>query len=645
MQSRFWKTPIKVSLQWVLVIPFVLQTTIVVGLASWLFLKNGEQAAADLAYQLSHKITLSVEEKFQALVNQPATVLQINQAAVDTNAIDLADFNHLETFFWRQLTQIDDLDSLYVGEHTGRFLLVKNGPTPSVHINDVDQQRRAYRLNANGQRTQLLSTVQYDPRQRPWYEAAAQKGMATWSPIYLFAAEPILGITSAIPVYGKADGQLQGVLAADLSLNKINDLLRSFTISSNSVVLVMERSGAMVASSLAEAPFVETAAGRERRYVENSQHPLIYETFRYLQGVYGGFDQITEDSHQLIDLEGERYFLDIKQLQDGYGLDWLMVIAIPEADFMAPLHTSIRSTVVLCLIALACSGVISTLIAQRISAPMARLVKASRAMAQGDLHQSISVQSISEVNVLAQSFNHMAQVLDTAFQTLGQTNQDLESRVDARTMALKQQIEREQILTQQLAAVNDELRFLANMDGLTQVANRRKFDEVLQGLWQASLASRQSLTVMLCDIDFFKRYNDTYGHPAGDACLKKIGQILSQTVSEAIGQDPNHRYLVARYGGEEFAILMANLPPEQAHQIALQCQKKLATTAITHRSSALPDQRVTMSIGLCHLFPEARLRPSVCVGAADQALYEAKKQGRDRIVLVTRRPILRTAVA
>ncbi|MBX2862030.1 MAG: diguanylate cyclase [Leptolyngbyaceae cyanobacterium MAG.088] len=632
MLSRLWQNLIKLPLQWVLVIPFVVQTTSIVGVVGWLFIKNSEQATEDLARQLSRKITLSVEEKFQSLANTPYTFLGINQLMVENNLLDLTDFEQLEKLFWQQIQLKETVDSLYVADKTGRFLMVKAGETDSVHIRDKDQRRLIYGLDDQGQRTHLLDSVQYDPRQRPWYQTALKKGIATWSPVYLFASEPVLGITSAVPIY--ANRKLQGVLAIDLSLNQVSKMLRGFTLSPNGIALIVEPSGAIVASSLDEPLYVETKVGRKLLYGLESQHPIIRQTLENLQSTYGSLGQIMEDTHLTAEINGQSYFVEVKKLEDGYGLNWLMVVALPAADFMTPLYNGMRTTVLLGLLVLVVSAGISLFIAQRISRPIVRLQIAADAMAQGKLQQKITVNSVAEVNGLALAFNFMAQTLKQSFHTLEQMNQTLEVRVEERTTELQQQVEREKVLTQQLAAANQELQNLANIDGLTQVANRRKFNDTLHQLWFETQAMRQSLTLILCDIDFFKRYNDTYGHPAGDNCLQQVGQILHQTVARALSNYGNVSFLVARYGGEEFALLLSNTLPGYAHEIAKEVQANLAEVAIPHETSALPHGRVSLSMGMAHQFPSPYLSPLTLLKRADQALYQAKEQGRDRIILI-----------
>jgi diguanylate cyclase (GGDEF)-like protein len=167
-----------------------------------------------------------------------------------------------------------------------------------------------------------------------------------------------------------------------------------------------------------------------------------------------------------------------------------------------------------------------------------------------------------------------------------------------------------------------ELQRLANLDSLTQVANRRRFDEYLNLEWRRMLREQSPLSLILCDIDYFKRYNDCYGHQAGDNCLKQIAQAIDCTLNR-----PGD--LVARYGGEEFAIILPNTPATGAAQIAEMILAAIAQLQIPHAQSKV-SAYVTVCLGVSSQIVQPNLQPHTLIAAADRALYTAKKQGRDR---------------
>ncbi|MEH2181994.1 PleD family two-component system response regulator [Nostoc sp.] len=176
----------------------------------------------------------------------------------------------------------------------------------------------------------------------------------------------------------------------------------------------------------------------------------------------------------------------------------------------------------------------------------------------------------------------------------------------------------------QLEAAHQALHHLANVDGLTELANRRRFDDYLNTQW-INLAQEESpLSMILCDIDFFKFYNDKYGHPAGDVCLQKVGAVLSLKAQK-------HQDLVARYGGEEFAVIMPYTPASGALHVAATIQAGIKDLQIIHDDSAV-SQHVTLSMGVATVVPTWESSPSELIVLADKALYQAKAGGRDRFV-------------
>jgi diguanylate cyclase (GGDEF)-like protein len=165
------------------------------------------------------------------------------------------------------------------------------------------------------------------------------------------------------------------------------------------------------------------------------------------------------------------------------------------------------------------------------------------------------------------------------------------------------------------------------LDGLTQIANRRYFDCYLHQEWQRHFRTQEPLSLILADIDFFKPYNDYYGHQAGDTCLKQVAQTIQQTVQRPAD-------LVARYGGEELSVILPNTTAAGAVHVAELICAAIRQLQIPHRQS-LASSQVTLSLGASSLIPEPDAQAASLVALADQALYLAKRQGRNRYCLHT----------
>jgi diguanylate cyclase (GGDEF)-like protein len=177
--------------------------------------------------------------------------------------------------------------------------------------------------------------------------------------------------------------------------------------------------------------------------------------------------------------------------------------------------------------------------------------------------------------------------------------------------------------TQQLKEANDTLQRLATTDELTGIANHRRFKEFLDDEWRRAVRRGAPLSLIMIDIDFFKTYNDTYGHQAGDACLKQVANVLSETVNRSTD-------FIARYGGEEFVVVLAEADGESAAMMAERMRACVEALNMPHIRSNASDH-VTISAGVATTVPALDSVPAMLIAAADQALYQAKQAGRNRI--------------
>jgi diguanylate cyclase (GGDEF)-like protein len=178
----------------------------------------------------------------------------------------------------------------------------------------------------------------------------------------------------------------------------------------------------------------------------------------------------------------------------------------------------------------------------------------------------------------------------------------------------------------ELQQANQNLQLLANLDSLTKLSNRRGFDDYIQREWDRMRRIKAPLSLIMCDVDFFKNYNDRYLHPNGDRCLIQVAMSIRNTVRRS-GD------LVARYGGEEFAIVLPNTDALGAVSVAENIRSAIKNLQIAHEASAVCPH-VTISVGVSTIIPNHENDFQALVNAADRALYQAKSQGRDRVTMI-----------
>jgi diguanylate cyclase (GGDEF)-like protein len=224
--------------------------------------------------------------------------------------------------------------------------------------------------------------------------------------------------------------------------------------------------------------------------------------------------------------------------------------------------------------------------------------------ASTDLEQKVKGLSVGAVDYITKPFQQE--------EVLARVKVHLELRF------LTQKVQEQAIALQE---ANQELHRLANLDGLTEVANRRRFDDYLDQEWRRSKREQNPLALILCDIDYFKNYNDYYGHQAGDVCLKRVAQALHDCIKRPAD-------LVSRYGGEEFAIILPNTSPEGAVYIAQLIQTTIQHLSIPHHHSQI-SSCITLSLGISSQVPNRDHDAHNLVAKTDKALYVAKGNGRN----------------
>ena len=210
------------------------------------------------------------------------------------------------------------------------------------------------------------------------------------------------------------------------------------------------------------------------------------------------------------------------------------------------------------------------------------------------------------------------------------SRRDLESLVSANLKLLAQAEEMDQKnrelqeTRRQLEHRNRDLERISALDTLTQIANRRRFDAALRQEWRRAVRDESQVSLLFCDIDYFKRFNDSYGHQAGDECLVRVAQAMEETLNRPAD-------LVARYGGEEFIALLVDTGVEGARMLAERMRARIESLHVEHRASGVGPY-LTVSLGVASVVPKPAVRPEDLVDLADRALYAAKESGRNRVV-------------
>ena len=351
----------RLPLRLVLIAPFVLQIFGTVGIVGYLSFKNGEKAVNDLANQVNSQISTRIQQHILGYLDKSHQILEVTYAGIKSGNIDLDNFSALQRYFW-QIVRNRDLEAyIYFGNTRGEFVGVERQEDDKfqLKIRDITTapMREVYALNERGERDKLLKSAKYDPQLRPWYKSAIQAGKPSWSAIYPFFSREntMLGITPVLPIYATT-GELRGVLAIDLTMRHVTEFVGSLKISQSGQSFIMERSGDLVVSSTIAQPFRVKGEG-EKREIErlkamDSDQPTVKATAQYLRDRFGDFKDISQSQQLKFQINGAWHYVQVVPTQDSHGLDWLVVVVVPESDFMAQIHENTRTTILLSLGAL-----------------------------------------------------------------------------------------------------------------------------------------------------------------------------------------------------------------------------------------------------------------------------------------------------
>ncbi len=468
----------KLSLRSLLIVPFVLQIFAAVGLTGYISLRNGQQAINDLATRLRSEVSLRIDQHLGTQLDTARNLAQTNADAIELGLLDPKDPAELGQFFWKQL-KLHDIGYISFAYTTGDFAgagrFFEDG---RVTVDEVSRQRNGnldwyiYNTNSQGQRTTLaIDNGPYIPKEEGWYKEPARAGQPLWT-VYQWQSPPYtLSISANSPVYDQ-NKKLIGVVGVDQRLSQISNFLRELKVSPSGKTFILERTGLIIASSAKENPYKLVNGKATRLNASNSQDALIRATTQHLTKQFNNLNQIQQSQTFEYVLDGQRQFVRVAPWKDEWGLDWLVVVVVPESDFMAQINANTRTTILLCLGALGVATILGFFTSRWITKPILKLQEASQLISSGHLDQTVQVQGIDELESLADSFNQMAGQLKTSFI-------ELESRVEERTAELKEAKlvadGANQAKSEFLANMSHELRTPLNgILGYAQILNRSK---------------------------------------------------------------------------------------------------------------------------------------------------------------------------
>jgi HAMP domain-containing protein len=432
-----------ISIRWTL--PLLIVTPLVtgIGLTGWLAFRNGQNAVEILVKHLSAEVTSNIEKEVTNYLGRPSVVSEALMSEIRSGNIELNNVEQLSQNFWYWTRSPTLTNNLYYGNEQGEFVYATRETNHSrIDILNASTQflRVAYKVDASGSLTEKISTTEYDPRERPWYQTAVEQQQAIWSNAYVATSRSELTLTRAIPVF--QEGRLQGVLGVDVYLSELSHFLRNLELrpadhilpsSEEARTFIIEPSGDLIATSAPEPPFLKDAQNQLSRLPAiNSQDSRVKATAQALMAVKERWLQTTTPYTFDFKINNQKQLVHVYGLQD-LGVDWFIVVTIPQAAYMGTINANARQTM---MIGLGITGITSLLglaVALWIVRPIQRINKAAQAI-KANAFDATPLQPVmarpDEFGQLAELFNDMAIVVVSREQSLAEQVEALRSEID-----------------------------------------------------------------------------------------------------------------------------------------------------------------------------------------------------------------------
>ena len=576
-----------------LLVPFIGVVVLVAASISALSYRTGLQAVDQLSEQLlldiSNRVAQAMTKQLAAssvMLNAIAPSLPQgapNQHPASLTPVTLLGF---EQRMWIATNLFDEGPAyVYYGTDTGEFVGVHRDKKGQFELRIREgsaTERSVHEVMSPGlaARGRVLYTDDFDPRTRPWYRTAIERGRLTWSPVYAGFTTQTLTLTLAKPLYYAADEaargvppMLRGVVATDIPLTDLAEFVRGLQVSSTGVAFIVERDGTLIAASTTDKLFsddTKPTTKPTRLRADQSASPLVRQAYAQLQEnlqptrVTVGDVAVAHYSFDSTSANG-RVHMSATAQRDAAGLDWTMVVAIPRVDHMGNVQRKVIENVLIGLLAVGLAIGAGLWIMQRVTGDVHRLSEATRLLARGQWPERLFAERGDELGVIAKAMEEF----------------------------------KDNLLTDPLTGA------------LTRSTFEKRFANYLAAHADVKLA------LVFIDLDRFKRINDQYGHAAGDTVLS----ICAQRIASVMRKDD----LLGRFGGDEFVLMLPGVMSDETlnRQIA-------RVTAVLDQPIAVAGASVFVR-GSCGgaLFNRDGDSLDQLLSVADARMYEAKRARND----------------
>jgi|GEM_PF-1274569 len=462
----------RLSLRTALIVPFLLLILLGVGLTGWLSLQNSERAINEVTLQLRKEISTRIQEHLDYYLQIPKIT---NLHTIGEFQDNLSHFTHQKNLIQHlshQLKAYPNISHIQIASAKGEMLGIERGQSGFFHLelaNDTTHgSLHIYNIDAKGVKTKdkpIRVIPNYNPHNLAWYQKVQkqrisnwhiQSGKSQWSQVFNFLGDTWLALNYSTPLFSK-EGKLLAIISSDLILDKVSEFLQSLQVGKSGQTFILERDGRLVATStqdkLFELDFKTVTT--QRFFAVDSKNTMIRSATDFLYEKFGALNKIQHPQSLNFALDGERHFLQILPYKTA-GLDWLILVIIPEADYMDKVNNNKKITLIFMILTTIIASLIGILLVNWLTLPLVSLNRAAQKLTAGEWEYKFEMHHRQdELGQLSLAFQHMVEQLKDLFD-------NLEAKVSERTYELEQANKEIRSLNQYLKA--DNVRMTAELN-------------------------------------------------------------------------------------------------------------------------------------------------------------------------------------
>ena len=572
------------TLRQMLTIPYVVLVLIAasaIGLLSYLAGQNAVNTLSD--YLLKETVSRIAQAVDRHIAGSEAVLETAFPKDIPSPTSVSDDLDTLRTRLWLATSiHRNPNNYAYYGNKSGQFIGLYRFSETEAELRlrtDGDSPRSIYQFSRiHGELGDpVIEQRIFEPRRRPWYKAGEGTSNQTWTAIYIDFKTQQLVSTRARSV-NNASGEFEGVVATDVSLELLNDFLKSLTLTANGFAFIVEPDGNLIAAS--RGPHIKIGVEDNTRFnAADSSDPLIAATFQSLKNLSGqDGSQVKPVASSFKGPDGETVQTGHLRIRDSAGLDWTIVVAVPRDDFMHGVTQNVKRTAWLALAVCALITLLGLVVLNTISRDLRQLATAAKTLGEGIVHPEIPVTRKDEIGELARSFATM----------------------------------QERLFTDQLTGIPNREAVIRRIEERI-IQHRRRRDS-------------EPFAVMFVDLNGFKTINDRYGHEVGDQVLVEISQRL---VANLRSED-----LAARYGGDEFIVILNEVSSRKEaitarDKLEKVLMKPLQTLENFGADAPRPNTGAAIGMALC---PEDGNDLDTLLKQADRNMYQRKHKRKLTVI-------------